>query len=242
MLRIVLLTIMLIFSASKAEAQHDLNLAATYQAVYAEGLIRSADITLLGVANLFSNNDNNFINDLIIYDSLNRHIRRSPGLRAIFTTDAQGILQYDSFQYPPRPLHLESRRYFKEALGLKPSEIFIGKPMTNKADPFENLPISRPIFSQSGNIKGVAVAIMTPDHLIQRDKVCNTCVVSIYKTNGDKIVSFPSELSDQPSIRQIMKDHPALEIFDLAINQLSTKTVWLNFSDYGLVLLYSHFE
>jgi len=240
MFRVLFLTFILL--SARAQASVDLELAAQYQETYAEGLLRSADITLVGLANLFEFSENNSINDLIIHNSLNRTVKRVPGLRALFTTTVDGKLQYDSFRYPTRNMNLKDRAYVREAFGLKENELYIGKPIRNTFANFDSLPLSRPIFSEKGYIKGVAVAIMTPDHLIKRDKVCVKCVVSIYKTTGEKVTSFPSSFVDFPDVQSLMSNYKPNVTFKIDINRLSTQSLWIPFNDYELVLVYSYFE
>ncbi|WP_417832506.1 hypothetical protein [Terasakiella sp.] len=244
MVRFFLLTFAFLFSAVHAHAGMDreLKLSALYQAVHAQGLLRSADITLVGITSLFSHKETSAINDLIIHNSLNRHVDRVPGLSALFTTDVNGNLKHDSFRYPTRSLNLKDRAYINNALRLTNNELYIGKPIKNAIVAYDSLPLSRPIFNDQGYITGVGVAVMTPDHLLQRTKICKKCVVSIFKTNGTKIVSFPAAVEAQPDIQKFMADHPDNTIVDLTINKLPTLTVWTQIADYDLVLLYSYFK
>jgi len=244
MVRLFLLTLIVLLATSSAYADvnRDLRLAASYQAVHAQGVIRSADITLVGITSLFSHKETSAINDLIIHNSLNRHVERVSGLNAVFTTDANGNLRHDSFRYPTRILNLKDRAYINNALKLTDNGLYIGAPIKNAIVAYDSLPLSRPIFNEQGHITGVGVGIMTPDHLLQRTKICKKCVVSIFKKNGDKIVSFPAALQAQPDIVQFMQDYPGDTVVDLAIHNLPTRTIWTKIEGYDLVLLYSYFK
>lgn len=243
MVRLLFALLILIFHGSNSRANTDFNLQleATYQAVHAEGLIRAADITLVGITSQFSRQATSAINDLIIHNSLNRHVERVKGINAIFMTDAQGKLRHDSFRYPTRNLDLKDRAYINEALKLGRNDLYIGNPIKNQVVRFDSLPLSRPVFNDDGHITGVGVAIMTPDHLLQRTKICKKCVVSVFKTSGEKVVSFPTALKAQPDIIDFMHKYPANQVVDIPINQLPTQSIWVKFSNYDLVLLYSYF-
>lgn len=192
MVRFFLLTLILLFSSVQAQANMDreLKLSALYQAVHAQGLLRSADITLVGITSLFSHKETSAINDLIIHNSLNRHVERVPGLSALFTTDVNGNLKHDSFRYPTRTLNLKDRAYLNNALRLTNNELYIGEPIKNAIVAYDSLPLSRPIFNEKGHITGVGVAVMTPDHLLQRTKICKKCVVSILKPTAQRLSAF----------------------------------------------------
>jgi len=242
MVRIFIITLVFALAPLKAFAKDNLALAASYQVVHAESLIRAADITLVNITNLFGYDENNEINKLITHNSLNRLIKRTPGLRALFTTNVQGELQSDSFRYPIRNLNLIERPYIKKALSLTPHDLYIGAPIPNPFIGFDSLPLSRPIFNQKGHINGVAVAIMTPDHLIQRQNVCKKCVVSVFKKTGEKLVSFPASVQQQPDIMAFSKKYPQAQVVRTVINKLPTRTIWVNFESYDLMLMYSSFE
>lgn len=242
MLRLFAFIILFLGSFNKAHALDKIQLDAAFQMVHAEGLLRSADITLIGIENLFSNDDIRSVDPLIIHSSLNRLVNRVPGLRALFTTDQNGILQTDSFKFPPRPLDLSDRDYIKTTLKQTPNSIFLGKPIQNLFFGFDSLPIARPIADNTSKIKGVAVAIMTPDHLIKREQVCEKCVVSIFKVNGDKITSFPSEISGQPEILNFISNTEMNTPTDIKINQLQTQSLWIKSEAYGFIILYSQFK
>jgi len=242
MVRLLLAVFLFISSSALAQSDEGLELAATYQVIHAEGIIRTIDITLVGIDNLFSGEEVNSINDLIIHNSLNRLVKRVPGLRAIFTTDVSGMLKHDSFRYPTRRIDLKERDYIRKALGLSEDSLYIGKPIKNPFFGFDSLPVARPIFSLKGYIKGVATAILAPDDLLQREKICEKCVASIYKLDGQKIVSFPSNLVAQPDILNFMEKSPPNQIQNVTIGKLPTRSLWLKLPNYDLVLLYSYFE
>jgi hypothetical protein len=210
--------------------------------VHAEGIIRTADITLVGLENLFSTDEINRVNDLIVHNSLNRLVKRVPGLRALFTTNAEGDLRHDSFRYPVRNINLRNRAYITQGLSLDQNALYISKPIKNPFFGFDSLPLSRPIYSMEGYIKGVAVAIMTPDTLLQRDNICKKCVVSLYKNNGEKVVSFPANVVAQPDILSFKQQVPPNQVTSININKLATKSIWVQSQDYDLTLLYSYFE
>ena len=188
MIRIFIILCLLVSFAREGFAQKDLdldlNLAAGYQVVQAESMLHAADLALVGLADLFSDDENDAIDPLIIHDSLNRKIDKTPGLQALFTVNVAGQLLHDSFIYPTRFLNLHDRGYIQNALMLKPNQLFIGKPIPNQFIGFDSLPMSRAIFNMKGHLKGVAVAILTPDHLLDRSYICTKCLVSIFKTNG----------------------------------------------------------
>lgn len=218
----------------------DLNLAAGFQVVQAESMLRAADLTLVGLADLFSDDENDTIDPLITHNSLNRKIEKTPGLQALFTVDVAGQLLHDSFIYPTRSLNLRERGYIQNALMLKPNQLFIGKPIPNQFIGFDSLPVSRAIFNTKNHLKGVAVAILTPDHLLDRSYICTKCLVSVFKTNGEKMVSFPASMEKKMAIKDLMKDYAPNTVFDLTIRTLKTKSLWVKFSQYDLVLLYSY--
>ncbi len=244
MIRILTILCLLVSFTREGWAQKDsdldLNLAAGYQVIQAESILRAADLTLVGLADLFSDDENDTIDPLIIHNSLNRKINKTPALQALFTVNVAGQLQHDSFIYPTRTLDLRERGYIQNALMLQPNQLYIGKPIPNQFIGFDSLPMSRAIFNTKGHLKGVAVAILTPDHLLDRSNICNKCLVSVFKTNGDKIVSFPASMENKLAITSLMKDYAPNAIFDLTIRTLKTKSVWVKFSQYDLVLLYSY--
>lgn len=229
-------------SVHPAFAAGQLRLSATYQVLHAQGLLRAADLALVSIANLFQSDKSDHINDLIIHTVLNRKIDRVAGLRALFTTDAVGNLAHDSFKYPTRVLDLNKRDYIQNALGLKENDIYIGDPIKASFFNLGSLPLSRPIFNHKGYIKGVAVALIAPDSLLMRQKICKKCVVSIFKTTGRKVTSFPAAVANQPDIQAMMKSFPENQVVDIVINKHPTQTVWTKFPDYDLVLMYSKFN
>ncbi|MDV7340454.1 hypothetical protein RYZ26_12685 [Terasakiella sp. A23] len=223
-------------------ARDNIKLSAIYQAIHAESLIRATDITLHGVIDIFAKQKINEIDELIIHETLNRYISRVPGLRAIIVTDTQGILRNDSFRYPTLNTNLKSRNYIKEAFGLDARELLISPPLKNQFVNFASLPISKPIFSLQGEIRGVVAGIMIPDQLLKRDKICKKCMVSIYKTSGENLVTFPGQSQHRHDIKTLMRNNTANVQFPYKINGLDTDTIWVKIADFGLVLLYSRYK
>ncbi len=228
--------------APHAVARDDIKLSAIYQAIHAESLIRSTEITMHGVIDIFSKQKINEIDELIIHETLNRYISRVAGLRAIIITDTQGILRNDSFRYPALNTNLKNRTYIKEAFGLDMGELLISPPLKNQFVNFASLPLSKPIFSLEGEIRGIVAGIMIPDQLLKRSKICKRCMVSIYKTSGENLVTFPAQIQHRHDIKQIMHNNPTNEPFSYKINGLETDTIWVKIADYGLVLLFSRYK
>ncbi len=242
MIRLFLICCCLYLAIQSARADYDIKLAAQYQVVFAEGLLRSADITLVGLESLFGYEQEGDINPLIVHNSLNRYTERVQGLRALFTTDVSGNLKYDSFYYPTRPLNLRSRDYVKEAMARGGHDLFIGDTIKDKLLHFDSLPVSRLIYSREGHLKGVAVAVMTPDDLLERDKVCNKCIVSVFKPDGAKLVSFPANVQGQPELDVFQKQAGEDKVYHTAVNGLPVLSYWTKFPHFDLIMHYSYFE
>lgn len=230
------------YSSSPVKADDNIRLSAMYQAIYAENLIRSINISLLGIVDIFSQQGVNEIDELIIHETLNRYIDRVPGLRAVIVTDINGILQYDSFRYPAIKSNLKKRDYIRNAFALDLNELHISPPLKSEFVNFASLPLSKPIKASDGNIVGVVAGIMIPDHLLRHNRICKKCMVSIFKTSGEQLVTFPAQTTHSHNIRKIIAEHSANQNFSYKINGLETETLWIKMKEFGLVLLFSKYK
>jgi len=238
--RILSFILSFLFITTHGYAQTDLRLQANYQSVHSEGLLRAVDLTLIGLSDLFSTNDR--LDDLIVHESLNRHLKRIPGLRALIITDAQGRLRHDSSRYPTKPMELGSRPYIKNSFSLKENDLYIGAPIQNNIVNFNSLPISRPIIDRNGSLKGVVAALMSPEHLIQYDRICKKCFIGIYNTTGKKIASYPAITNFKPDIAKLITQYDINQNFEYEINGLKTLSLWTKQETYDLIVLYSHYQ
>ncbi len=239
MVRTILVLICFFALTQKAKAVDNLVLSAAYQSVHAEGLLRSVDIALVGIANLFSQEDNHRVDDLIIHESLNRHIKRVPGMRVVLVTDEKGFLQHDSFRYPAQKIDLSKRPYLRQVKTHGPKELLIGKPFKSKFVNFSSLPISRPFFSKHNEFKGSVTALMIPDQLFKRDIMCKYCYAALYTADGTEVTTYPALASlTLPKMNDIKQQNPQNVAFTYSYKGFRMKSVWMKLPSYDLTLVY----
>lgn len=128
-------------AAQDTYAADDIRDYAEFQAFHAENTIQAIDLALLDASELIERNPE--AEELVLHTTLAKYVERTPGLRAIISTDHTGQLKIDSFTYPAKDIDLSDREYVKTALNNAERDLYIGSPLVGRSSGAAFVPFAR---------------------------------------------------------------------------------------------------
>jgi len=154
---------------------------------HAEAVFRSAEITLMVVADIIAREING--NQAVIHATIKRYNEKVPGIRAILFVGADGVLQLDSATYPAKPLQLGDRQYVREV----PSngEVRIFETIAGRSSGMHFVPVAKAVVDGNGARLGTLVAVVNPAALLPNWQQCNSCL-SVLLLGEKGIVTHPA--------------------------------------------------
>jgi len=168
----------------------DIREYAEFQAFHVEQTVQAIDLALLDSSELMERSPDS--DELNLHTTLAKYVERTPGLRAIIATDKAGQLKVDSFTYPSKDLDLSDRQYVKHALNAANRDLFIGSPLVGRSSGAAFVPFARALFDSDKKVLGVITGIIHPGFLIKQDTLCTQCIVSLFNSRNEVLVSYPS--------------------------------------------------
>ncbi|WP_419799994.1 hypothetical protein [Terasakiella sp.] len=177
-------------AAQDTYAADDIRDYAEFQAFHAENTIQAIDLALLDASELIERNPE--AEELVLHTTLAKYVERTPGLRAIISTDHTGQLKIDSFTYPAKDIDLSDREYVKTALNNAERDLYIGSPLVGRSSGAAFVPFARALLDSDKKSLGAIAGIIHPGFLIKQDALCPQCIVSLFNDRNEVLVSYPS--------------------------------------------------
>lgn len=147
----------------------------------AERILFAADQALDAASIIASSIDNR----RLVHEEFRRLAENLPGVRAIISIDKNGVLEHDSYTYPPRPIKLNDRTYYQKAA--LSDQLIIGTTVTGRSSGAGFVPLAKKIGTST------YVAIATPFALVSTETECADCWSAATTRDGKPIALFPPE-------------------------------------------------
>lgn len=179
-----------VVAAQSTYAADDIRDYAEFQAFHAEKTIQAIDLALLDASELIERNPE--AEELVLHTTLAKYVERTPGLRAIISTNRTGQLKIDSFTYPAKDIDLSDREYVKTVLNAEERDLYIGSPLVGRSSGAAFVPFARALLDSDKKALGAIAGIIHPGFLIKQDALCPQCIVSLFNDRNEVLVSYPS--------------------------------------------------
>lgn len=149
-----------------------------------------------------------------VFDSIRDRALVAPQVDVATITDADGNVVNFTRSYPPPPINLSDRDYFRVLSKRADIDSFLSMPVQNRGTGTWTFYLAKPIRSQSGEflgalLTGLHVAYFT--NIFSKDAIPPATSISMIRTDGIMIARYPERpeflgksFSNQPVFKQIV--------------------------------------
>ena len=159
------------------------------------GLVNAVDLTLMSSEPLLGlDRPARRVNDASVVERLRNSLKSLPFVRAIFITDENGRMIYDTDSFPATKLDFSDREYFQVHRDELVKGLHISHPLFSRTRNIWFISMSRRLTHADGSFAGVVVAAVEPRYIegfYRSIKVGRSGTVSLFLRDGIMLVRSP---------------------------------------------------
>ncbi len=160
-----------------------------------------------------------------LYRLLRRQGGDTPQIGSIFLADRAGTMFVNSLEYPPKPIDVADRGYFRYDRGHPDAGLYISRPLVSRLVNRWRFTLARPLTGQDGRFEGLAAVAFEIDYF---DRFYHSLqlgpggTISLVRIDGAPVVAVPvSDAALTADLRNtsLFREHLGRELAGVFIDQ-----------------------